>query len=291
VLAAWNSPTLNDEEQKFFETLAGNVKFINPGGDLSPRFLVIPYGSLSSRENETILKTALEQWLKDGGTVIVFAQQYGSNIDKMMPVPDGEGLHSYGFREDQSCFNGSLYFKEMHPVLSSLSSEKVSAGIDGYFSTYPITSTILLKRTSNLEPALLYYPYGNGTVILTSLYTDYANAHSQASSEELRLVRDLITFARNPNLPIPMFDVAASPNPAINLLVKVKNSSEGDASKAKISVKTADWKTVLFSMESALSLAKDAEAEIAVNFTLPAIAPAQYGICHTEYIKWFVRYV
>ncbi len=89
-------------------------------------------------------------------------------------------MQAFGWREDQSCLKNSLYVDGSHPALSS---------------------TVLLRRKVNNEPALIYYPYGEGTVILTSMFTDWGLAHSQASSAELKLVRDLVTFAKNPQSP------------------------------------------------------------------------------------------
>ncbi|MCP4153588.1 MAG: hypothetical protein GY757_38020, partial [bacterium] len=56
--------------------------------------------------------------------------------------------------------------------MASQTTQQVSAAVDGYIDSYPSTATTVLTRTKNREGALLYYPYGQGCVILTSLYTD-----------------------------------------------------------------------------------------------------------------------
>ncbi len=38
-----------------------------------------------------------------------------------------------------------------------------------------------LRRTTNGQPAMLMYQYGNGYVIVTTMYSDWAYGHSQAS--------------------------------------------------------------------------------------------------------------
>ncbi|MCX6580274.1 MAG: hypothetical protein NT166_08820 [Candidatus Aminicenantes bacterium] len=217
-------------------------------------FVVIPTGALSSMENDSTFKYILEQYVNLGGSIIVFAQQYDTQIDNVVPVPEGESLKTYGWRQDSSCLKNSVFFKSVHPVLSSSTNELIDAGVDGYFSVYPPDSTILLKRKINLEPALLYYPYGNGTVILTSMFTDFAAAHSQATTAEIKIIRDLITFAKNPRMPIPMFDLEQNPTPAINLNVEVKNNTELTASKAILKVYTPDRTTLLHELEAPLSL-------------------------------------
>jgi hypothetical protein len=234
--------------------------------------LIFPTAGLFGMENDSTLKAILQEYVRLGGSIIVFTNQYGEQIDKIVPVPEGQSLHSYGFREDQSCFNGSLYFKNMHPVLSSQINERTSAGVDGYFSIYPATSKVLLRKITNQEPTLLYYPYGQGTVILTSMYTDWGLAHSQASADELKLVRDLVTFAKNPNLPIPMYDLSAAANPEINLQVKVR-----------LRAYSPDRKRLFFESETGLSLEPSQEAQVPLSFPLPAVTASEYGIGHVDY--------
>ena len=126
----------------------------------------------------------LEEYVRLGGTVLVLAQQYGEDIDGVVPVPEGQSLRSYGWREDQSCLRNSAYGEGLHPVLSSTRKDILSIGVDGYFSTIPTNSSVLIRRAVNHQPALISYPYGEGTVILTSMFTDWAHAHGQASKEE-----------------------------------------------------------------------------------------------------------
>ena len=52
--------------------------------------LIIPTGLLAKYENDSVFKVNLEQYVKNGGTVIAFAQQYGSHIDNVVPIPEGE---------------------------------------------------------------------------------------------------------------------------------------------------------------------------------------------------------
>jgi hypothetical protein len=159
----------------------------------------------------------------------------------------------------------------------------IDAGVDGYFSTYPSDSTILLRRKTNLEPALLYYPYGNGTVILTSMFTDWAYAHSQATNGEIKIIRDLITFAKNPHLPIPMVNLEENPTPTINLNVLVENNTKFTASKAILKVYTPDRTTLLHEIEAPVSLNPCESTQIPISFTLPELQSKDYGICHVDY--------
>ncbi|MCP5051986.1 MAG: hypothetical protein GY940_32760, partial [bacterium] len=187
------------------------------------KVLVIPSGEWMGDEYSEVIKEALKQFVESGGTLLVLAQQYDYQIENLVPVPEGETLKTFGWRQDQSCDIDSTYFDTLHPIVSSVQSEKFTAAVDGYLSAWPSNSTVVLNRIKNKAGTLLYYPYGEGTVILTSLYTDWGATHSQATAGEVKVFRDLITFARNPKLPIPMFDLSVNAAPQIDLNVTVTN--------------------------------------------------------------------
>jgi hypothetical protein len=247
------------------------------------KLLILPTGSLFGNENDSTLKAVLQEYVYRGGVILVLAQQFGNHIDKIVPIPEGQSLHSYGFREDQSCSTNSTYAEGMHPVLASLNTNTVSAAIDGYFSVYPKSSTVLLRKKANQNPCLLYYPYGQGTVILTSLYTDWGAAHSQASAGELKLVRDLVTFAKNPSLPIPMHKLTQEETPQVSLTLNIKNDTESPAAKVKIKVLSPDRKKVLYESEQAVALAAGGSVSMPVSFSVAYSTAASYGIAHTDY--------
>jgi hypothetical protein len=115
------------------------------------------------------------------------------------------------------------------------------------------------------------------------MFTDWASAHSQATTSEIKIISDLITFAKNPHLPILMFNLASNPTPSINLNVELKNNTESAASKAKLMVYTPDRNILLHEMEVPVSLNQGETTQIAINFTLPELEPKDYGICHVDY--------
>jgi hypothetical protein len=100
---------------------------------------------------------------------------------------------------------------------------------------------------------LLIIPSGEngGHVILTSLYTDWGYAHSQATSAEIKIMRDLVTFAKNPNLPIPMYNLEENAKPEITLDVVVKNNTDSPAGKVKVIVSDPNREIVLYESEEA----------------------------------------
>ncbi|MCP4151233.1 MAG: hypothetical protein GY757_26050, partial [bacterium] len=251
-------------------------------------FLIIPSGGLTNKHNDSIFKLLLEQYVRLGGTIIVFSQQYGRYIDEVVPVPHGEILKSYGWREDQSCEKNSVYSPHVLPQISSANTGLIDIGIDGYFEAVPSTATTILRRRTNNKPALVSYPYGqnSGSVILFSAFSDYASGKSMLSTAERKVVRDLLTYARNCTLPIPMFNLTNSPTPSIELNLHLENDSHTPASKVKLTVYSPDRKIILHETEQTVSIAPFSSGTTALSFTLPEELTEQdgiTGICHTDY--------
>lgn len=159
--------------------------------------LVVSSGSFYGMENSAVFKDTLAEYVKSGGTLLVFAQQHGYQYSAL-PTPDGKPIEAYGWIEDQSCVYRSSYVSTWHQVLAGLSQSVPSVNVDGYFTSYPAGSISLLKKTANGQPAMIMYSYGNGYVIATTIYTDFAYSMGQASAEEKALFRDIVTWARQP---------------------------------------------------------------------------------------------
>jgi len=120
---------------------------------------------------------------------------------------------------------------------------------------------------------MLYYPYTNeegietGGVIVCSLFTDWAAAHGQSTLLERRLVKNLITFAKNPHKGIPLYSFADSSSIQVNLEeVNIKNNTEIPAAKVKLMALTPDRDKVLYETEQSLSLAPAQETIISLSF-------------------------
>ncbi len=153
--------------------------------------LVIPSGGLYGLDSSQRFKAKLEKYVLEGGTVIVFSQQHGYEFQAL----PGGNLTGYGWAEDQSCFAKAVYIDTYHPILSGQDSVTLDVNIDGYFTSWPENSTILFSRTANGMPAGVMYKYGNGTVIATTAFTDWAYTHGQRTGDGLALVRDMLAWA------------------------------------------------------------------------------------------------
>jgi hypothetical protein len=246
--------------------------------------LIIPTGGLWGTGKSEYFKTLLENFLNGGGHILCFAQQ--DSLDyQALPLPAGESLHALGWRNSQSCLQGSLYFSQTGPIFSGQTSQRISAGVDGGFSTVPKSAEILVKRTVNQEPAMIAYPYGDngGMVYLSATYPDWSLLHGACSLSELKLIRDTISYLKNPLLQIPMFDVSTNPTAQVQLNVKIKNTTELTAAKAILKTYTPFRDRVVFETEQSISLPPAGEIEVPISFTITDVQTEGLGIYGTYY--------
>jgi len=228
--------------------------------------LLIPSGGLYGLENSASFRARLEEYARRGGVIVAFAQQHGYEYGAL---PGGE-VGGYGWSEDISCFDASLYTSDYHPALSGFDRDTLTVHVDGYFDSWPDDAQILLSRRANGMPAAILYPFppGGGTeggyVFATSIYDDWGAGHGQSSADARTLLRDLLTWAIPDALPplaggdggglLPQY----APGDAVTLTVPVSNTGDYDA------------------MAVSLRLV-DPARQIALTRTLPITIPAGSG--------------
>jgi len=203
------------------------------GGGWSPTelaryhpIMVIPSGGLFGA-NSPIFRSKLRTYVESGGVVIAFAQQYGEDYEVLPGQPSG-----FGWLQDQMCSYDSIYIDVKHPVFSSQWRVVLSEPVDGYFTTYPEGTITLLRRTKNDFPAMIMYKIGEGYVIATTMYSDWAYEKGGSTGSGKSLVRDLIAWAKYRDAPIHEFGRFAE----VRLLINVTNTSFEVARKVGIAL-------------------------------------------------------
>jgi hypothetical protein len=147
---------------KVLSTFGQSARIISPN-DFDPSLVsemplfIIPTGGLMGLAESEILKTALNEYVKKGGTLIVFSQQYGYEFSAL-PVPEeADGTYKkvggFGWLEDQSCQINSSYIDTWHQMLAGQTKSTPSINIDGYFTSYPENTQIIrMGRVYNTAP-------------------------------------------------------------------------------------------------------------------------------------------
>ncbi|MDI6703293.1 MAG: Ig-like domain-containing protein [bacterium] len=236
--------------------------------------LIIPTLGLSGISNSPTTKAKLEEYVKNGGTIICFTQQHGYDFEAL---PRGDELKGYGWSEDQSCWRGSVSISTPHPVFAGQDTQILDIVTDGYFDRWPDDSTILLRRTKNDMPAMLMYPYGKGIVIVSGFYEDWAYGNSQSTKDGRNLVRDLVTFAKDPDKHIPEYRGEEK----INEQLTIRNDQLTIAERIKVRVYDPD-KNELVSYNQELTTPLEAGESITIPFDYTA--PQSLGIYEVTYI-------
>jgi len=242
--------------------------------------LVIPSGGLYGLENSEFFKSSLDEYVKQGGTLIVFAQQHGYEFS-VLPVPqeaDGsyKTIGGFGWAEDQSCFVNAAYIDTWHQMLAGQIKSTPTLHLDGYFTNYPSNATVLLRRTANGQPAMLIYEYGQGQVIITSMYSDFTLKQNQASSEEIALVRDMISWAKAPDL-LPEVRLGQT----VSVSMETRNITTDVASSVKLSIYNPDRTTLL--SEQNVNLSISAGQSVTIPVTYNTMQTSALGIYHIDY--------
>ncbi len=142
----------------------------------------------------------------------------------------------------------------------------------------------MLRRTANGQPAMIMYDHGAGKVIVTTMYSDWAYGHGQASAEEIALVRDMIAWAKRPaTMP------EAKPGGAVSLTVSVVNNTGVDAASVRLIVLDPN-RNVMAEQTVGASIAAGQGATVPFTYTVPAIIPPNpplgkggVGIYHVDY--------
>ena len=218
--------------------------------------------------------------LNRAALLIVLGQQHGYEFS-VLPVPqEADGTYrrvsGYGWSEDQSCQYASSYIDTWHQILSGQSKTTPNINVDGYFTDYPSNATVILRRTANGQPDLLMYEHGQGRVIVTSMYSDFALKQNQAFSEEVALIRDIISWAKKPDhLP------EIKPGQSVTVSVSVTNNTTNDSSSLKLLIYNPDRTTLLSEQTVTLSVPAEQSATIPVTYT--ATHDSALGIYHIDY--------
>ncbi|MGB9715959.1 MAG: PKD domain-containing protein [Thermodesulfovibrionales bacterium] len=174
------------------------------------------------------------------------------------------------------CQSNSSYIDTYHQILSGQSRYTPSLNVDGYFTDYPSDTVVILRRTSNGQPSMIMYDYGMGKVIVSNMYSDWASGHSQASKEEISLVRDMISWAKKPAI-LPEI----KPGETVSVTVTVMNSTDSDASSVKLLVYDPDRKNLISEQTITIPILSGQSAEIPVSYS--SATTSVLGIYHIDY--------
>lgn len=211
--------------------------------------LVIPSAALAGQTNVTNLREKFSAYVAAGGALIVMTQPTDTCYELL---PDQ--VESIGYFQDTACYMATAGIRQYCYALAGQTDATVDGTADGVLTAWPEETEIWLYRLKNNFPALLAYKHGQGRVVVSNYYSDYAHGHSQLHKDEKALLRDLLSWGR---------DFAAlpelKPGGTLPVGVPVKYAADGagrgDAAKVRLILRAPDRTEV-----AAVEVATDALA-------------------------------
>ena len=156
--------------------------------------LIVPSGGLSSLHDPERFRMALGRFVEEGGMLFIFSQRFGKDY-ALFPLSPGDSIRGYGWLEGQSSLPRSAALAMRHPAFAGLMASRPNLNIDGVFTAYPRNGKPLLRNSVSGQPVMLAYKYGRGSVIASTLFTDWAYLHLRATWDEITLFSKLLKWA------------------------------------------------------------------------------------------------
>ena len=154
--------------------------------------LLIPSAGLANQTNSANLRDKLTEYVENGGNLIVLTQPT-DECYKLLP----DQVESLGYFQDKACYWSTAGIRKYTPALAGQSDATLDGTADGVIISWPENAETWLYRLKNNFPALISYQCGQGRVIVSNYYSDYAHGHSQLNRDEKALLRDLLSWGRD----------------------------------------------------------------------------------------------
>jgi len=163
------------------------------------RVLFVPTGGLAGIYGLQSFSERLRRFAEIGGVVVVLSQPKGYMYEAVT-----KDITAYGWWESQSCFFGGADVAMRHPVVSSASQKTIALPIDGGFVEGE-GIVVLLRKGSGGSPVMVMKVEGEGRIVMTGMYPDYAYFNGQSSEEALDILRDIVSWGEAPDH-VPVYD-------------------------------------------------------------------------------------
>lgn len=236
--------------------------------------LIIPSDGFNGLETSQSFKDALMQYVQNGGVILSFTQERGYMFDTL--PGDWQGV---GYLEENGCQTYAGGIENQHVFFSGQDSVYIDANVDGYFTAWPKEGKILVRRTKNAMPCLISYPVEQGIVLASTLYSDYGYISGQINLDEKRLIRDIVSWAKDIVNPINAYNAGT----LVKETVQIQNKSDIDAYSVTYNFYEPDKKLVYKYDETIASpLAPGQYAQGNLTYQLPA-ANCPIGIYWIKY--------
>ena len=240
----------------------------------APRALVVPSGGMRLVANSPEARAWLDEYVRSGGLLVVFTQMLG---DDWAVLPGG-AVRAVGYEEDQRCEQESVRPAAASSWLTWVGIATPDIQVDGAFLAWPENATVLLARTSGTYagyPAMIEYPYGQGRVLATTAYGDWAVTTGIAWGDDWHLTRSVLIRAYLLSQGLDAGDaVTVSPGLTATLAVQVTNTTSLTATHVTVELPyqaTSPYASAVVRAIVPVSLAPGASTSITAALRIPSV--------------------
>ncbi|MCI0399151.1 MAG: hypothetical protein L0322_30040, partial [Chloroflexi bacterium] len=193
--------------------------------------------------------------------------------------PGGE-VDGVGYEEDQRWQHATVEAGQPSDWLVWMGIARPDIQIDGAFTAWPADANMLLKRTFGSyagSPVMIEYPYGQGTVLATTAYGDWAWQTNFWWGDDARLTHSILIRAYLLARGQDVGDVfAGDPANSVGVSFPLKNSATFSATQAHLQIPLV-WGTGSNSSVATVPLSLGSQEETTIAATMPT-PPVMRGV-------------
>ena len=239
--------------------------------------LLVPSGGLQGMADDARLKERFTAYVAAGGTLIALGQARGDDF-QVLPATSELYPQAYGWTQDQSCWREAAVPAARHPALASAQADVLSMGVDGYFEISPDGAEVLMRKRTTGWPMMIAERVGQGRVVMTTMYEDWAQSHGQGSPAGLAIMADLLSWGAakgSVDAPLRLGDAGDT-----SATVRVANVTETATDTVEWQLRDPLRKTLVASWREPLALPPGESRS--VTATSP-VRPESPGLYHLDY--------
>jgi uncharacterized protein YaiE (UPF0345 family) len=206
--------------------------------------------------------------------IICFSQQRGKDFTAL-PVPAGARVEATGWADDSGPLLRASTIQSGHPLLAGIKNATPEFQTSGYFASLPQQAQTLLTRPDGYA-TLALYPYGDGWVVLASLFPDVSHSQWGLTDDERTLVRDLLSWAAAAGAV-----TVAAPGGRATMNIGVMGGEQGSAESVRIMIAATSGGRPIIEQVLKVSVPEARLTSFPVTFAIPP--DARQGVYRVDY--------
>ncbi len=151
--------------------------------------LILGTSGLKSFQKDNF-KNAIEAWIRSGGKLIILSPESSTDYN-YLPF----GITGCGWDDEVFHSNKKVIIEKKHPIISGQIKKTPLMFTDGYIDEdCSSNGNVIIRRDETNNPVAVEFEYGDGLIIITSNYVDWAYWDKRVYKSDLVFLRDMIKY-------------------------------------------------------------------------------------------------